>query len=683
MNKLFTLSLCAAACAGDLVEVGERSAPLTPVTWTDRVGVSASGNDLTKTAPETTFNAGAVSVESLGDDGYVEFTTGEATTDKACGLANGNGDQSLGDIDYAIRLNGSGRVSIVEGGTTRASAGTYAPGDVFRVQTLGEVVTYYRNGELLYTSELAPSFPLVVDTSLRTPGATIQEVALESLAFWTDVVNADAVGSDLTKTAPDARWNAGAASIAAIPSGDGYVELGVADSVTRKAAGLSRGNNGNGRADIDFAFDLGSTAGASIYEGGTRVGYFGGYKSTDLFQIEVSGGVVSYFRNRRLLYTSQVAPSFPLLLDASLYSPGAAIRDARIVAGRPLEDCAPFQQSILGDEAGDTFGGGFLAASDLLAGYTYGEDTTKIYRQGPTGWALEEELPFQAEMSDDGSYLRDFVADGIQLYRRGDGVWIDDGVITQCPGNPGSWDVAGDLAVEHGIDGLAYVWRRGAGGWNLEARFAPALGGRVVVAGDRFFLADDGDDAAGTDAGAIAVYHYDAALPDSAAPTCGSRSRGKWTLEGVLRPSNAAAWQRFPYAFDVSADGTRVLAGNRNASTAHVFDLVAGAWTETSLLTPDPVKEDFGYTVALGGPDESVAVVGQRRYGATSTRAYVFTARGGIWRQIALLTGPEDYATHVAATADTIFVGDRLDDTAGTNAGAIRIHGIEPLCIAQ
>lgn len=62
------------------------------------------------------------------------------------------------------------------------------------------------------------------------------------------------------------------------------------------------------------------------------------------------------------------------------------------------------------------------------------------------------------------------------------------------------------------------------------------------------------------------------------------------------------------------------------------------------------------------------------RHGTSSGRAYVFSRRRGIWRQIALLTG--------RATADTIFIGDRLDDTAGTNAGAIRIHGIEPLCLA-
>ncbi|HEU5057096.1 MAG TPA: hypothetical protein VFU21_11250, partial [Kofleriaceae bacterium] len=115
-------------------EVGRASAALTPVTWTDTVRVRAVGNDLTKTAPETLWNAGAVSVESLNGDGFVEFTTGEATTDKMAGLSVGNRGQGYADIDFAIRLGATGAASVWEGGTRRAGMGAYAAGDVFRVE---------------------------------------------------------------------------------------------------------------------------------------------------------------------------------------------------------------------------------------------------------------------------------------------------------------------------------------------------------------------------------------------------------------------------------------------------------------------------------------------------------------------------------------------------------------------
>jgi hypothetical protein len=314
-------------------EVGERTAALTPVTWTDVVGVSAAGNDLTKTGPENSFNAGAVSVESLSGDGFVEFTTGEATTAKACGLANGNGDPLLSDIDYAIRLNANGRASIAEGGTTRAAVGSYVAGDVFRVQALNEVVTYYRNGALLYTSELAPSFPLDVDTSLKTPGATIQDVVIDSLVFWGDVANADTIANDLVKTAPEDSYNAGAVSVATIPSGDGYVRFRPGDDMTTKAAGLGTANDNTSRRDIEHAFAFSAAGGVSIVESGVVRLHAGTYEADDTFAVQVVGGVVTYWIDGVLVYTSTVAPTYPLRLDTALRTPGSAIVDAEIAAG--------------------------------------------------------------------------------------------------------------------------------------------------------------------------------------------------------------------------------------------------------------------------------------------------------------------------------------------------------------
>ena len=68
-------------------EVGVQAAALTPVTWTDVVGASAVGNDLAKTSSSPSWNAGAVSVQRLVSDGYVEFGTGEVSN-KIAGLSS-------------------------------------------------------------------------------------------------------------------------------------------------------------------------------------------------------------------------------------------------------------------------------------------------------------------------------------------------------------------------------------------------------------------------------------------------------------------------------------------------------------------------------------------------------------------------------------------------------------------
>jgi hypothetical protein len=153
-----------------------------PVTWTASKHVAVSENNLTKINPTPTFNAGVASNETIPGDGYVEFSSAEATTAKMAGLSHGNTDQGFADIDFAIYLRPDGGVSIREGGAiSEAHVQTYVAGDVFRVQAFGGVVTYHKNGTLFYTSLLSPTFPLLVDTSLRDEGATITDVVLGDL----------------------------------------------------------------------------------------------------------------------------------------------------------------------------------------------------------------------------------------------------------------------------------------------------------------------------------------------------------------------------------------------------------------------------------------------------------------------------------------------------------------------
>jgi hypothetical protein len=57
---------------------------------------------------------------------------------------------------------------VYEAGALRGTFGTYTTGDVLRVAVEGGVVKYRKNGTLLYTSTVAPTYPLLVDTSLYT-----------------------------------------------------------------------------------------------------------------------------------------------------------------------------------------------------------------------------------------------------------------------------------------------------------------------------------------------------------------------------------------------------------------------------------------------------------------------------------------------------------------------------------
>jgi hypothetical protein len=288
---------------------------------------------LSKTAGTSAWDAGAVSVETLAGDGYVEFAVGAVGDRLAAGLSNGDGGQDFADIDFAIRLGAGGAVQVVEAGTLVGSFGSFAAGDRFRVEAESGVVTYSRSGAPpFYTSAVTPTFPLAVDTAFHTPGAAISDVDLVSTQLtWENAVGVAVSGDSITKTASTTGWNAGAASLQTI-SGDGFLEFAVADNTTAKAAGLSSGDGDQDYADIDYALQLTGAGVVRVSEGGVVRGSFGTYLAGDRFRVEVAGGVVSYSRNGGApFYTSAVPASFPLGVDTSLSTPGAAISDLALV----------------------------------------------------------------------------------------------------------------------------------------------------------------------------------------------------------------------------------------------------------------------------------------------------------------------------------------------------------------
>ena len=158
-------------------DVPEQIPSPTIVVWTSAVGVSVSANNLTKTGVAG-WNAGAVSTQSLpSGNGAVQFTASETTSRRMLGLNRGSLNQSYTELDFAFSLGTAGRLYIYENGSPRAIT-TYATGDTLQIAVEGGVVRYRRNGTLIYTSRVAPSYPLAVDTSLYDPGATLLDARL-------------------------------------------------------------------------------------------------------------------------------------------------------------------------------------------------------------------------------------------------------------------------------------------------------------------------------------------------------------------------------------------------------------------------------------------------------------------------------------------------------------------------
>jgi RHS repeat-associated protein len=160
-----------------------------PVTWTNLVNTTptGSGNSLYKGNTTWAWNAGATSVRAItSGDGYVEFTAVSGGPTQMAGLSNGNTDTNYTDIDFALYQNGLSLYASENG--TLYGPWSVGVGDVLRVEVTSGVVKYKKNGTVLRTSTRTPTYPLLVDAAIDSPGTTIRNAmlsgTLQDVSFW-------------------------------------------------------------------------------------------------------------------------------------------------------------------------------------------------------------------------------------------------------------------------------------------------------------------------------------------------------------------------------------------------------------------------------------------------------------------------------------------------------------------
>jgi len=103
-------------------------------------------------------------------------------------------------------------------------------------------------------------------------------------------------------------------------SGDGYMQFtGTPGEFTYRMAGLSHGDADLTYPDIDYAIFIAYDQ-VYVYEDGNPkfgpVSYAYGTGAT--FKVAVESGVVKYYMNSTLLYTSTATPTYPLVVDTAL-----------------------------------------------------------------------------------------------------------------------------------------------------------------------------------------------------------------------------------------------------------------------------------------------------------------------------------------------------------------------------
>jgi len=149
-----------------------------PVTWTSLVNVTATPGELHKMGGCSGCpDAGAVSSQTIASgDGELAFVPGDTQALRVIGLGSGNAGTSAEEILFGMRVQ-DGRVEVREKGAYRAER-AITGGDTLRITVRAGSVSYSVNGAVIFTSAVAPAYPLLVDTSLFDMGASLSAVTL-------------------------------------------------------------------------------------------------------------------------------------------------------------------------------------------------------------------------------------------------------------------------------------------------------------------------------------------------------------------------------------------------------------------------------------------------------------------------------------------------------------------------
>src|SRR5205085_2351097 len=184
-DQRFALFSAGSATRQDVFLAAVPQAVAATLQWTNLVNSTAHDNSVQKTAGQNDADdASATSLQSVASgDAYVEFTAIDTDKDRVCGLSNSNAiHAAASDINFAIKMTSARKAMVIENGEVKVKV-KYKPKNVFRVAIESSVVHYYKNGELIYTSQTRPVYPMLVTASLVNTMSSVDNVMVSGAAF--------------------------------------------------------------------------------------------------------------------------------------------------------------------------------------------------------------------------------------------------------------------------------------------------------------------------------------------------------------------------------------------------------------------------------------------------------------------------------------------------------------------
>jgi hypothetical protein len=311
--------------------------------WVNKVGVSEDGATyiLTSTVGGYAFShAGTVeSISSAG--GYAEQTQGPTGNTRALGIDVSDNPAGLNTMDYALQIAASGQVGAWQNGTDYGAQGNYAENDILRLHVSADgLVEVFQNTAYLYQfGTKAINFPLYGNVAIAVLSGTARPIIFGPVQLGSPPSNAvtwrNKTGClvGVSNVLGALTTPSGATSNESLGSGaGGRCELTTKYVGNNRvfAVGLTTLTSVTDIAQLNFGLYMFHGTDLYIWESGVNRGLFTKALS-DVLDVRVSpSGVVTYYKNNVLFYTSTVTATFPLYAGAAFVHAGARAEQVRL-----------------------------------------------------------------------------------------------------------------------------------------------------------------------------------------------------------------------------------------------------------------------------------------------------------------------------------------------------------------
>lgn len=147
-----------------------------------RPAVAGVPSRVTQTA-QSGWNGGARSIDSLTGDGYIEFFFSPVLIGGLAGFAYGSDTVAFGEATHAF-YRSFDSLHVVERGSIVFTVPDVGPGDepTTRIQRAAGKVTYFVDGELVYTSEVESIGEVFIDVLLYTSDDYVENPGIFAVA---------------------------------------------------------------------------------------------------------------------------------------------------------------------------------------------------------------------------------------------------------------------------------------------------------------------------------------------------------------------------------------------------------------------------------------------------------------------------------------------------------------------